>query len=365
GMLLVNPYFYILKITPTLLVYLGGLRLLSYIKFFNPSKRNLGVKKKHIIVMSLISSLICGQAVHANSTKEPQNNGLNDKTEPGLLKQIKPELLYSYVDFNFNSTQDTNYNRFQGYSNIAAVGADNITLRKDLLAGLYYFNVTTSFNSQSLLMPFTVNQSQQTINNNTIFGHVLKTFNPNWYMDLAGGYGQNKLTLLTATQTPLPFEANTHNDNWFVSLNALYRKTWTDFILKANVGAFYSQINTGPYQFVAIDQSLSQPVPALVNKATLIMENAELGYNLNPELVPFINGGLIQVAQFSNSRPVVSAVINGSLPQLNLNKNGFRLGAGITFKHKQLSLRLEEKYYNSAGTFISYQTFLGLEYQFT
>ncbi len=133
-------------------------------------------------------------------------------------------------------------------------------------------------------------------------------------------------------------------------------------MFRGNVGAFYSQINFGSYNLNPIFSGTPIIIEPLVNRATLIIESGELSYVINPEVMPFINAGLIQVPQFSNSRPLVAAsLINASLPQLSLNQNGFRLGAGVNFKHKRVTWRLEEKYYNSVGTFISYQTFLGIE----
>ena len=127
----------------------------------------------------------------------------------------------------------------------------------------------------------------------------------------------------------------------------------------------YSQINAGSYPLIFQPTLPSQIVPALTTKATFLFENAELGYKVTTEMMPFINAGLIQVVQYSNSRPIIANPINGSLPQLNMNQNGFRLGGGVSFNHKQFTLRLEQKYYNAGGTFTSNQTFVGLEYQFS
>lgn len=326
------------------------------------------MRKLQVTVLSLVVAASFSPVVFAEDVeKSPSNSSFNNITDPLIYKQIRPQLIYSYVDFNFNAVSGFNSNSYQGYSNIFAAGADNIQVRNDIIAGLYYFNVSTAFNSEILLNPTPLVTSEQTIKNNTVFGHLLKIINPQWFVDFAGGYGQNQLTMVTNIESTNPLAANTTNNNWFLSLNALYRKTWDNILFKGNVGALYSQINTGSYQFIPFDRSQVFTVAELVNKATLIIENAELVYTKNAELMPFVNGALIQVAQFSNSRPVLdpAVVINGSLPQINLNQGGFRLGAGIAFKHKQLNLRLEEKYYNSVGTFISYQTFLGLEYEFT
>ena len=108
----------------------------------------------------------------------------------------------------------------------------------------------------------------------------------------------------------------------------------------------------------------TQTVEPLSNKSWFLMENVELGYNLEkyPSWIPFVNAGLVQVLSFQNSRPLVSIAINGISPQLNLDKNGFRLGGGLAYTHKEVTLRLEEQYYNAGNIFRSYQTILGIKY---
>jgi len=324
---------------------------------------------KILSLMFLIFLTWSGHDLYAGILPKTQNNLSNSTSAADFYKQITPELIYSYVDFNFDSTTGINFNRFQGHSNLYSVGADHMLFRRDLIVGLYLFKIDTAVDSQFLLSPGVLNTSEQSINNNTFFGHLLKTFNSRFYLDLAGAYGQNKINTVTQIAPDSDSEQTAFssyiNNNWFVSINALYRKPWKKLLLKTNVGALYSQINSGSYLFTLQSTGTSAIVAPLVNRATLILENAELGYAYNAELMPFINGGLIQVAQFSNSRPIVSAQINGSLPQLNMNKSGYRLGAGLAIKHKTLALRLEEKYYNAGGTFQSYQTLVGLEYQFS
>ena len=51
--------------------------------------------------------------------------------------------------------------------------------------------------------------------------------------------------------------------------------------------------------------------------------------------------------------------------RINMNKDGFRLGAGVAYTYKNVSMRVEEKYYNASSTFKSYQTLVALEYQFS
>ena len=198
---------------------------------------------------------------------------------------------------------------------------------------------------------------------------MLKHFKPHVFLDLAGGYGQNKVVSNTWIMPDTPASqygyANTHNNNYFASLTALYTRPWNNFVLSANGRLLYSQVDAGRYTFVYQPTLLPQTVAPLTNKVLFLMENAEIGYKFKPNimpLMPFVNGGLIQVLHFSNSRPLINAAINGTLPQLSMNKNGYRLGGGLSFNYKQLTVRLEEQYYNASGTFTSYQTIAGLRY---
>ena len=339
------------------------------------SKRNLDVMKIRTLIISICllgnGQILYADALSRTQTVNPTKTVTSDKMDTaGFLKKITPEMLYGYTDFRFDSTSSDNFNRYKGHSNLYSTGADHISFGQSVMAGIYYFKIDTSLNAQFLLNPGSFTQSQQTINNNTIFGHVLKIFTPEIYADVAGGYGYNKITTYTQVAPGTTTEQDTHainnNDNWFLSLNGIYRKTWKKYVLRANLGVLYSQIDSGPYDYLFTNSGTLQPIQSLTNKATLLLENAELGYFINPKLMPFIGAGLIQVVQFSNSRPIIDPAsdINGSLPQLNMNKNGFRLGAGVSYTYKNATVRIEEKYYNSSGTFRSYQSLAALEYSF-
>jgi hypothetical protein len=323
--------------------------------------------KRYSLILSLF--LICYGAVlnaQALSKDEPSSQQLYI---PDFLKKVTPEFLYGYTDFNFKSNSGGSFNKYNGHSNLYSVGGDHIAFGDTWMAGLYYFGIDTTVSSKFLFTPGVITSSDQTIRNNTIFGHILKLFTSEIFADLAGGYGFNKFITITdipLVPEPLIAQATNNNNNWFLSLNGIYRKTWDKVLLRANLGALYSQIDTANYSFFVPATNTFLLVQPLVNKATLIMENVELGYQVNPRFMPFISGGLIQVAQFSNSRTLINpaVIINGSLPQLNMDKSGFRIGGGFVYTYKNLTLRLEEKYYNAGNTFQSAQTLAAVEYQF-
>lgn len=337
------------------------------------SKRNLDVMKVNALIFSLFL-VYNGQMAYAGALSKTHNDSVSLANGTStFFKKITPEMLYGYTDFNFSSAKSGNFNRFKGHSNLYSAGADHLSLSSSIMAGLYFFRIETALTSQFLFLPGSVSTSKQTINNDTIFGHVLKIFSSQIYADISAGYGFNKLNTYTQTDASTINEpdqsiahARNNNSNWFVSFNGIYRKAWQKFLLRTNVGVLYSQIDTKSYYYQFPTTNTFFSVKPLLNKATLIIENAEVGYFINPKLMPFINAGLIQVAQFSNSRALVDAttIINGSLPQLNMDKGGFRLGGGISYTYKNVSLRIEEKYYNAGGTFQSYESLASLEYQF-
>lgn len=324
---------------------------------------------KSLILLFTLCTSVLASAAENNIADQNKSSGGNEISM--YLRKITPESIYGYTDFDFNSTKGENFNRYRGHSNLYSIGADHISLGSTLMAGLYYFRVDTALAAKFLFTPGTITTSDQTIKNQTLFGHILKIFSNEWYADLSGGFGYNQFNTYTVI-SPNEFisetraAANNNNDNWFVSFNGIYRKSWQQFLLRANLGVLYSQIDTGRYNYYFPATEVFYNVKSLTNRATLLLENAEIGYYINPKFMPFINGGLAQVVQFSNSRPIIlpTTIINGIIPQYNMNKNAFRLGAGFSFSYKNVNVRVEERYYNASSTFKSYQTLATLEYQF-
>ncbi|TAL64232.1 MAG: autotransporter outer membrane beta-barrel domain-containing protein [Legionella sp.] len=266
---------------------------------------------------------------------------------------------YGYTDFNFDSTEGLNYLKFQGHSNLFSVGADNIELMPTLYAGVSLFQVNTSMDWQMAVIPGDDSSNSQNIQNNSIFGHVLKQFNSNFFVDVAGAYGRNRISSNVITiNTPAPEfgSAIYHNDNWLAGVNGIYRQTYNQFDATASIGYLYSQINSPSYNFTVLSPATVLPVEPLTNEVSMITENLEIGDHIRPATRVFINGGLFQVVEFSNSRPVLFTPTVGVLPQLFVDQSGFRLGAGVGVNFHDLNFRLEEKYYNAGNVFTSWQT---------
>ena len=309
------------------------------------------------IESTLIGALLLGSgAIAYASSATSQENTAQTSAAPCKVMP-KGTFLYGYTDFDFDSTEGLNYNKFQGHSNTYALGADNIQLAPSVYAGLFLFRVDSFLDWQTSLVPAASSTSSQTIHNNTITAHILKRFNPNFFMDIGGGYGRNQVHTETFTDGPGELGvANYHNSNWLANINGIYHQTWDCFDFTGSAGVFYSQIDTNAYNYDVASVAVTIPVAQLINKVTMITENAEVGYQATQRIRPFVNGGLFQVVQFSNSRPIIFTPTAGVLPQLVMDQNGFRLGAGFGVQYKRVNLRVEEKYYNAGNTFVSYQT---------
>ena len=326
------------------------------------------MKIKSIMLIASIVSF--GQFAHAGAAYEPTNKptGFNSKFKD-VFGQSAAELIYGYTDFHFKSDNGTSYNTYNGSSNLYSVGADRIKLASNFLAGLYLFRINTSLNSETLIAPSSPSSSSQTVSNNTIFGHVFQTVSQHFFIDYSGGYGQNSIstfaTVLEGTSSQTSGVANYDNFDWLASINGIYKNSWKKVLLTASLGVLYTQVSSNN-AIMSFESILpEQLISPLTTKSTLIIQNLELGYQYNTHVMPFINAALIEVAQYTNSRPLLFNTINGSLPQLDFDLNAYRVGGGFTFSYKQFSLRVEEKYYNASGTFDSLQTLVGLECQFS
>lgn len=324
--------------------------------------------------LAFTSLFLCISSVNAAKYEFPKNTSpttaTSGETSQGSFnfKHITPELLYSYVDFDFDSTTNTSFNRYQGTSNIYSIGLDHINFFKDMMAGLYVLKVDTKVNSQISLNQGSTTIGNQNINNQTLFGHIKKPINTSFSVDVAAGYGQNQidsLSILAFNTVGQGYaQSNYYNENWLANLTGIYNKQLGKVNARAYAGVLYSRINTGNYIIYLLGGAPQTALP-LTTKTTFIVEGGELTYKLSPTLSPFVNAALIQVADYTNSRPVIGQPINGTLPQLIMDKNGYRIGGGLNYVQKQFTLRLEEKYYNAGNLFSSLQTVAALEYRFS
>lgn len=323
---------------------------------------------------TLLSILLCSVvhvAVASDALKESEAPLDNPSAAPSTpFSNLWLGALGSYTDFKFNSVAGENYNSFDGYSQQVAIAGNNIVLAPSWTAGVSLFKIETHLGAKVGISPGIPAIADQSTRNNTLYAHVMKQFNANYFLDLSAAYGWNKVNttsfLAPGTRSQQIGYSSTHSSNWFASATGLYSKSWKRFVLTANARLLYSEVNTGSYPFIFQSNLPAQVVQPLSNQAWYLMENVEVGYNLEkfPLWTVFANTGLVQVLSFTNSRALIGVPINGFSPQLNLDKNGFRVGGGLGYTHKQFTVRIEEQYYSAGSTYSSYQTLLGIKYAF-
>jgi len=276
--------------------------------------------------------------------------------------------IYSHVNFDFNSAVDGNKNDYFGDANIEAVYAGNISLTDHLTFGVTYFNVETDVTSNFVLRNIAAVHTTQNISNNSIFGHVLLEYQEHLFFDVGAAFGHNIISTNSVVNTDISGYTNTENNNWFTQFSGVYNNNWKQLTYLLNAGILYSEIDAGSYQFYYTTYNIaSVNVPSIRTRTIFVTEGLELGYkteNNGLAFTPFLNGGLVQIPIFNTTRRSGLPVINGSLPQLAVNQNGYRAGTGVALVHDKFTIRVEEVYYRAGTTFKSYQTVANLKYIF-
>ena len=291
----------------------------------------------------------------AVKTSDSQNNG---------LKNFSLQAMYNYNNFKFNSSTANSYNKFQGYTNLYLIGGHDAVIRKNLSGGIYFYNAQTRMTTDLLLNPSSLVNTTQSIQSNNVIAHLQQEVKPSWYLEEVGGYGQNSFNYQTVmgpnTSTATSSDAKSQGNNWFVILAGKYVHTGNHVTTKAGLSLLYAQITQGDFSYY-FSPTIATIVPELVNKSTYLLENVEFTYTAHEKIQPFINAGLLEVLQFSNSRPLFSdSLLVAASPEFNLNQNGFRVGAGFSVVYKQATLRLEQQYDQRGSVFHTNQSVVGL-----
>lgn len=286
------------------------------------------------------------------------------KTQKDYLKNFSLQAMYNYNNFKFNSTATDSYNKFQGHTNLYLIGGYDTEIRKNMSGGVYFYNSQTNLTSELLLNPSSLVSTTGSIQSNSVIAHLEQEAKPSWFIEEVGGYGQNSFAYQTVlgpnTSTANTGDAKAQGNNWFVMLGGKYVHSGNRITTKAGLSLLYAQITQGAFSYFFSPTSPTY-VPELVNKSTYLLENVEFTYKASEKIQPFFNAGLLEVLQFSNSRPLINdSVIVASSPEFNLNQNGFRVGAGLSMVYKKATLRLEQQYDQRGSVFHTNQSIVGL-----
>ncbi len=317
--------------------------------------------KLNALVISLHLCVLGHGVLHADGI-------VQDKSAKVLVKNFRflgPSLLYTYNDFNYDSTAGDNFQRFQGHSNLYGFSGGSLFISERILMGLGFYQVDSTVNTQTLLNPSPLMQNHQSIENNTLYGSLSKVLSEQWLVNATGGYGHNTINsqlLFTPTTSPSVqgFSKNSA-DNWFGSLSAFYYKAYRQFLFQGNLTYLYSYINTPDFN-INYPSFGTAAIASSKNKSNWLIENAELDFKMNQTITPFVSAGLIQALSSSASQAPITTAIIGSLPQLSAFKSGYQAGGGVKLSHNRMSLIVQYKYYNSGNIYTSNQTSATLSY---
>jgi len=322
------------------------------------------MQKKYKVLVGFLFFFMSSMGSAANNTTMTQADKFGTPIPSEKFKFLGPAIFYNYFDFKFDSTEGSNFNRFNGHSNLYGLTGNSIYLGYGgIIAGLGVYRVETSFDSEQRLSPQFLTTVKQTVKNNTLYGHIGKPLSKNFYVDATAGYGQNKVTALNdinpGTTSALSGSANYKGYNWFGSLAGYYTKPWQRFIFKGNAIVLYNKLHYNTY---AIKYTTPVTVNALTNKSIWVSENAEVHYRLNKAVTPYLTAGLSQVPHVSSNRASLTTPVVGGLPQLNAQKSGYRVGGGVRIAHKEVLLTLQYKYYDAGHVYRSNQGGATLSY---
>jgi hypothetical protein len=294
-------------------------------------------------ILTLFSSLI-----HAAPTEDKKTH---------FFKDYYLNALYSYRDFGFKSEVGDNFNDYRGHTNLIGLGANHFHINDKTSAGIFLFHTITSLKSGLFLGLPPVLVSDQIINNNSLYGHILRQVKSNFYLDLSLGYSQNKTRFEDTLRYPLEVQtgqASTRGHNLFEMVSAYLAQTKGQWSLREDLRVMHAYSHQRGYDIVYQPSLTQQQVSSFSNRSVYTMENVELTYNGYKLFQPFVNAGLIQVPYFQNSVNVNTVPVIGPFPELNLNQAGYVAGLGINATEGRHGLRLEFQYTNR-GPFESSQ----------
>lgn len=268
---------------------------------------------------------------------------------------------YAYRDYKFRSHLPRNFGRFHGHSHLYLIGGNQFFISNSISAGLFVYKLDSASNFQLT----SADETNLTIHNYTVFTHIIKRVKPQFFIDLTGGIGQNNINYATfAPENPIIGQvgvAKSRSLDWFTSIKALYSRPWRHYLLTGGVGLAHGEVHQNDFTYTFISPIPQMKIPKLSSQATLLLESAEISYQVHAHLKPFITGGLIQVLDYGSSRPLASPMLAGTLPEIVSKENGYQAGVGFSYAYQQFVFRFEQQYYQRGHNYHSNQSIASLK----
>ncbi len=217
--------------------------------------------------------------------------------------------------------------------------------------GLFLYKLGST-NTKKLVPTYFLTTIHNVKQAHNFYGHLFGQILQHFFVDLAGGNDINADILSSTWKMPYYKNDNVYNKDWVASATALFAHTWKEFMFNANIGLTHTMIDKHELALNAI-----QPwAPVKQNHAYYTQENAELSYQINSTLRPFIDGGILQLLNFNN---VIKPNWLSTLS--NFDVNTYKIGGGIALNYKQYMVRLEQQYFQQGNAYLGNQSTISLK----
>ena len=271
-----------------------------------------------------------------------------------------------YDSFKFNSTTaaGTLFNKYSGASKLVDAGATNLVYHGYNM-GLTVSYADTSLNSNSLFIASLPSNNSTTIHNTAINGHVRHLLYKMISLEIFGGVGYSVFDIATTlvSGAPLNGSGNLHGWNEYVGPRLYYTKSYRRVSWLANLSYVFSNFEQSAYA-INYSNGGSTPVVALTTQIGLLAENAQVSYQVNDNLLPFLEAGLVQVVDRYYSSPLTVVSTASSIPQLILGNNGYRLAAGVIIHKKHIRVTPYYQYSQRGSNYYDNMGMIKIDYLF-
>lgn len=314
--------------------------------------------------MKTLNWLIIGYLFAILSAHAGQNDSvlMEQEFKTILSSSYLKNLPYNFRDYTFDATQSSPLNLAQESADLYGLEIGNFKLNKNFSNGFFVYKLDNKINP-SLLLPTPTSLQSSTAH--SLYAHLLSRLVQHFFIDLAGGSGQNATNysphLNSTSLYKNVYGNNNYSKNWFASATALFNHTWKEFVFNTNLTALHAEANPDP-SAIYFSPLLNASLLGIdgQKKISFLQENAEISYQGHPFFHPFIDGGLLQMLSVGSAQQA-SFGFMGPLSTLNFDSSAYKLGGGLAFNYKQYVLRLEQHYYQRGNLYHSNQSTLSFK----
>lgn len=264
-----------------------------------------------------------------------------------------------YNNYQFDSTNGSRFKRYNGHNGVVTVGTMNFALRDTTYVGIMLNGGTSHVEGRSRLQNNT-NGFEQNSKSIGLATNILQQLSTRYpvFLNFFAGVNQNHYhlenTLAIGTANATTGRANYYGHDVSLGTSAMlpYRKgRW---LILGGVGYLYNRSSQDGYTTHFGTKNAS--VDAITMSQHNLSESVRFSYASGKQFIPFANVALLQGFNRKLSKDLSSnnSVPAANLPSLLVEKSGYRLGTGVTYKTKSLQLIPMYNYLHRGKTFHSH-----------